>query len=286
MEDILSLLNNRERAALFWIAFVLLLALGSKPLRSSALSIAKTLFARQILVVLGSMVGYVSLVVFISHQLGLWNLGMVKETVIWFFGPALVMVFNYNQANKDASFFKKTVVASLKILVALEFLINFYVLHIAIEIVLVPILVALGALLAYSETSEEYTSVKRPMEYLMAVFGLSLLAYAVTRLIVDFESFASVDTLRLFALPIVLTLLFLPFVYALAVYTAYEAIFVRIRLWITDTELAHYTRRQVLRACLFRLSRVNRFANEYAVRLSTVKSQPDAAKLISDFRGP
>jgi hypothetical protein len=284
MEEILGLLDNREKAWLIWIAFGLILVLRSKNFPSSLVSVVKTLLSKQILIVLAAMVGYVSLEVCVFHRLGLWDFGMVKATVVWLLGQALVMVFNHNRAHKDASYFKRTVLASLKVALVLDFLVNFYVLPIFLEIALVPILFLVAAMLELSKTREEYIRVRHLMQYVMAAIGFSLLGYATARLIGDVDSFASVDTLRLFALPIVLTLLFLPFVYALAVYTAYETIFVRIKLWVADTELARYTRRRVLRACLFRLSRVNRFANEYAVRLSTVKSQSDTIKLISDFR--
>jgi hypothetical protein len=164
-------------------------------------------------------------------------------------------------------------------------LINLYVLHILAELLLVPSLFSVAALFAVSDTKQEYAPVKRLVQFIMGATGLSLLSYAVARLAGDPESFASVDNLRLFLLPIVLTVVFLPFIYGLAIYSGYEQIFVRAKIWVTDIDLASYTRRQIFRACLFRLSRVNRFASRYAVRLSTVKSESDVSRLIADFQG-
>ena len=285
MEEILSVLNNRERAALVWIAFGLVLALRSKGIRSSLVLVAKILLSRPIFTVIAAMVGYVSLVVFGFRRLGLWDFGMVKDTTIWFLGSAFAMVFNHEQAHKDASYFKRTLLASLNVLVLVEFLINFYVLNIFIELlVVVPVLFFGAALLAFSKTREEYAPARRLMEPVMAIVGFSLLAYAVARLMGDVTSFVAVENVKRIVLPIALTVLFLPFLYALAVYSAYDGISIRVKIWITDSELARYTRREVFNACLFRLSRVNRFMKDYAARLPTIKSKSDATKLIADFR--
>jgi hypothetical protein len=284
MEDILSVLNNRERAVAFWVALGLIVGLRSKGIRSSLVSLAKAALCRPILTVVAAMVGYVSLVVLGFDWLALWDFGMLKDSVIWFLGSALVMVFNHEEALKDTSYFKKKLLASLTVLVVVEFLVNFYVFHILLELFLVPVLFFSAALLAYSKTRPEYALVKRGMEFVMGMAGFSLLAYATARLAADPTSFAAAENVKRFFLPIALTVLLLPFTYTLAVYSAYDGISLRVRLWIKDSELARYTRRQVFNACLFRLSRLNRFTREYAARLPTVKSRSDATKLIADFR--
>ena len=285
MEDIIAVLNNREKAMLIWLAFGLALALRSKDIRSSLVSIAETLLSRPILTILAAMAGYASVVVFFSYRFGLWDFRMTKDTAIWLLGPAIVMVFNHDKARTEPSYFKKMLLANLKVVLVVEFLVNFYVFNILVEaLVVLPLLFFLGVSLAVSQAKEEYARVGRLVQSFMGLIGLLLLFYALARLVGDFNSFASVATLKSFVLPPALTVLFLPFIYGLAVYTAYELIFMRITLRITDTKLARHTRRQVLRACLFRLSRVNHFANEYAPQLSTIKSQWDATNLISDFK--
>jgi hypothetical protein len=285
MEEVLAALDNREKAILVWIAFGVIVALRSKGIRSSLVVVAKTAASRPILAVLAAMVGYISLIVFACHRSGFWNLSMVKDTVYWLLGSALVMVFNHDQANKDTNYFKNALLANLRMVLVLEFLVNFYVFNIFIELVLVPVLFFTTALLAYSRIKKEYAPVEHLMEFVMAVVGFSLLTYAVARFMGDVTSFVSAATLKRFVLPIALTVLFLPFIYALAVYSGYDNISIRVKLWISDSELARHTRRLVFGACLFRLSRVNRFVNDYAGRLATVRSKSDATKLIADFRG-
>jgi len=283
MQDVLAALDNREKAIIIWVAVLLACVFAATGVRSLA-SILRIVISRQILSVLIAMVAYVSLIVFVAYRQGLWDFGMMKDTLVWLLGPALVLVFNSPEANRHPDYFRKTLLASVRVILVLEFVTNFYVLPIYAELVLVPVLFCLGAVLAVSETKAEYAPVKRLLQYLLGAIGLSLLGYAVARAAGDPDSLASADTLGLLLLPIALTVLFVPFLYGLAIYSGYENIFVRTKIWITDSEVASYTRRQVFNACLFRLSRVNRFMNDYVSRLPTVKSKSDASNLLAQLR--
>lgn len=283
MHDVLATLDNREKAIIIWVAVLLAFVFATSGIRSLA-SILRIILSRQILSVLIAMVGYVSLIVFVAYRLGLWDFGMTKDTLVWLLGPALVMVFNSAEANRDARYFSKTLLTNLRVILVLQFLLNLYVFPIYVELALVPTLFLTAAMLAYSERKTEYAPVKRLMQYIMGAIGLSLISYFATRVVGDVHSFASADTLRLFLVPITLTALFLPFLYGLAIYSGYESIFLRMKIWITDSELARYTRLQIFAACLFRLSRVNAFMNDYVRRLPTVKSKSDASNLLAQFR--
>jgi hypothetical protein len=282
MQDVLAALDNREMAIIIWSAVLLAFVVATSGVQSLA-SILRIILSRQILSVLITMVGYVSLIVFVAYRLGLWDFGMMKDTLVWLLGPALVLVFNSPEANWDPDYLRKTLLASVRVILVLEFVINFYVLPIYAELVLVPVLFCLGAILAVSKTKPKYAPVKRLLQYLLGAIGLSLLGYAVARAAGDAHSLASADTLRFLLLPAALTALFVPFLYGLAIYSGYENIFVRTKIWIIDTELASYTRRQVFNACRFRLSRVNTFTNDYAAKLPTLKSKSDASNLLAQF---
>jgi hypothetical protein len=283
MQDVLAALDNREIAIIIWAAVLLAFVVATSGVRSLA-SILTIILSRQILSVLIAMVGYVSLIVLVAYRLGLWDFGMMKDTLVWLLGPALVLVFNSPKANKDPDYLRTTLLASVRVILVLEFVVNFYVLPIYAELLLVPALFCLGAMLAVSTAKPKYAPVKRLLQYLLGAIGLSLLGYAVARAAGDPHSLASADTLGLLLLPIALTVLFVPFLYGLAIYSGYDNIFVRTRIWITDSELASYTRRHVFNTCRFRLSRVNTFTNDYAGKLPTLKSKSDATNLLAQFR--
>ncbi len=101
----------------------------------------------------------------------------------------------------------------------------------------------------------------RLLNRVVAIIGWALLAYGATRVAADPGSFASVETARAFAIPLLLMLSFLPFVYALAVYANLDNIRAELR-WILgeDIVLYRYARRRVLLTTGLRLRSVLRAA--------------------------
>lgn len=76
--------------------------------------------------------------------------------------------------------------------------------------------------------------------------GLVLIGVALYRAVADVYAFATFQTLGDFLLPILLSALYLPFVYAWALFLAYEMLFARIGIHNQDRQLARYLKRRVL----------------------------------------
>ncbi len=281
--EFLPLLNNREEAVVAWLAIALVLAVVNSNVRSAISSVIKAFLAPPIVFAWSCMAVYVGVVVLLLYFIGYWDLSLMKDTVTWFGGPAMVLFVSQGKAHEDPDYFKKTLIKLLSLTVIVEFAVNLYVFSFWIEMFLVPLSVALGALLAVSTTKPEYEPSKHLFQSALNVLGLVILGYTVVMIAVHFSSFATQDTLREFILPATLTIAFIPFIYVLALYSGYEDIFVRVGIWITDRELAGYTRRRILLACGLSLGRVRMFMHEYTRKLPTVRSKGDAKRLVSEF---
>src|SRR5690606_18486504 len=79
------------------------------------------------------------------------------------------------------------------------------------------------------------------------VVGLAIFAYTLTKVVADFANFASLATLRDFYTPVLLSLLFVPFIFVMHIVVSYENAFVRLRFLIEDDKLRRYMK---LRAML------------------------------------
>src|SRR4030042_3669955 len=108
MQDVFAALDNREKAIIIWVAFFLISVLTMRGVPFSLSSILRITLSRPVLVVLVAMVIYVSSLVFFAHGLGLWDFSLMKDTLIWLLGPALIMVFNSAEANRDARDVRQT----------------------------------------------------------------------------------------------------------------------------------------------------------------------------------
>ena len=69
--------------------------------------ILKSLASPPLLLPLLGLLGWIALEIWAGGKLGLWNTGLVPNTVVWTVGTALVLYFNVNQAAEDSLFFAK-----------------------------------------------------------------------------------------------------------------------------------------------------------------------------------
>lgn len=237
--------SNRELAITIWILLATIWALSQHKIRKSLFNLIKAFFAWKLAISYVLMFSYITIMLLSLNALGIWQLTHFPNTVLWILCIAFVMLFEYSKAN-DPNFFKNTVKDNLKVLIALEFIINLYVFNLWIELILVPIFAILGGMIAIAETDEKYATVKTLLNYIMAIFGLSFTIYSLYMMVVDFKHFVTLENFENFYLPILLTIMFLPFIYLAALYTSYESLFVRLQFFIKDSTLLRYVKKKTL----------------------------------------
>jgi hypothetical protein len=173
-------------------------------------------------------------------------------------GSAFVTFFNINKAAEDEHYFKNVILDNIKFILILEFIINFYSFSLVIELVVIPIITLIVMLSTYAGLKQEYKRVKTFLDYVLGIFGLCLLVFTFRELIMGFQNFTTVKNLRDFFLPLMFSVVLLPFVYIMALYMQYEMFFVRIDIANTNSDLIKYAKRKVLIACNFNLSKINK----------------------------
>jgi hypothetical protein len=304
------MLNNREWALIIWaeLAFVLILSRGRYRravysfLRVHLTPIIATLVTPVLLVPLLVVVGNVVLLCALMSRIGLWDAALLKDTVYWFFGPALAFFFRLEQAQRDPHAFHRAAISILKFTLVLEFLVNFYVFSIPVEFVLQPLFLMLVLLELVSGTKAEFASAKRLVERLSAFIGILLVIYVSRQLIVGWEDVDLAGSAREIVLPIWLSLGITPLMYGLTLYVSYDWLFRRVAVgvdgrwsrWRTrlailscrmlrSTEVASlppFWLGQLAESSSFRDARVTVFAARDAVRESARQERLQRARLI------
>ncbi len=285
MESFINIFNNREKALIVWILIVLVCIVVSKSFRPPFLSVLKALFARKIAIAMFVMLAYISLVVFAAYKLHVWDISLLKDTIIWGLGTAFIMFMNYDKANTERKYFQKVLLDNVKLVVLLEFIINLYIFNFVVEFLLVPVLFVITAMLVVSGTKQEYKPTKKLLQFVLAIYGISLIIFALVQVIGDFKDFATIYNLKDFLLSPLLTVSFLPFIYLLALYATCESLFTRVDIFLKDQnkELIRFTKRQILRACLFNLKKIQRFSKSYSSQLMSIKNKSDIVRLTRQF---
>ncbi len=276
-----SELNNREISIIIWIVIFSIWALTQKKVRAASVSVIKAFFAKKFVYGYLLMFFYIVMIIYPFYFLGLWGVFWIKNTILWIICIAFIMLMQFSKAT-DKNYFINSVKHNSKILIVLEFIINLYVFSLWIELLLVPFSALIGGMIAIAETDEQYKSVKKLLDFVLSFMGIVFVAYALYKVSTDFGSFASKKTLVDFSLPILFTIMFLPFIYLIALYSNYETLFLRMPFFIENQGVLSYSKRKILLSFGFNLKAVNRWGSHFNSLL--IKEKKDIDEAIKEFK--
>lgn len=265
---------------LLWIVVALLWLLSKEHTRKLLFNLLKAFLNWKILLIFLLMIAYVSIELVIFNKIHLANRYLIKDVIFWLFGSAFVILININEANSDKKFFRKMIIDNLKLIVVAEFIINFYTFNFFVEMVLVPLIFFLMAMSTIAGTEKKFGLVKKIMDFSLTSVGIIIIAYAFIGLINHSSDLASFDNLRAFVLPPALTILYVPFIYLLALFMAYEILFVRLdSLLHHNKSLIALVKKKIILSFHIKLKKLNQFSSNCAKEFLTFKNEND----VDDF---
>lgn len=267
--------DNREWALVIWLLVVLVFVLGSKRIRPSVVGAIGAFLHPKVFGFFLAMAAYVTGLVYLLRLFHIWTTDLAGATVFWFFGPATVLLFRLSDQKYERRFFRHTVLELFSFTVIFEFLVNAFPLNLLAEIVLVPVLVLLGGLVAVASTKSEYKQVRGCLTGVTVAAGLSFLGYAIYRIATDLDAFATLGTAREFFVPLLLTVGLVPFLYGAAVIFAYGTMLAFLRWKLDNDGLYRYARKKALLSARLRLRTVRALRKDYAARLVDTSSRED-----------
>jgi hypothetical protein len=266
-----------------WIGGSLLFALTKRDIRSSVGGLLKLVFTSFFLggVILAA-VAYATVTVLALRQLGYWERDMTRVALLWFIGFALVALFSTK--NVDTSYYRHLVLHNLGLAVVVEFVANLYTFPLPVELVLVPMAFLLAGTQAYAAIKPQFAAVRKVTASSLSVLGLLSLAYSISYVINNFEAVATAEKIKEFALPLVLTICFVPFLVGVRYFTVWQTMLHMIRFGLRDNDrLYRFTRRAIIRTCGPHLGKAQLFESEFRGRLLGAASKRDVSKVIDEF---
>jgi hypothetical protein len=275
--------TNREIAVLAWGLVGLVYAI--RIAGPSILSLLQAFFVRHIVTAIAGMALYTVGILAVLSRVGLWEVSLLKDTIVWFTLSALVsMADAVRKGPENPRFFREVLLDNLKLVIVLEFVLDTFVLPLALELVLVPLAFFLGAMQAVAGTKPEYESVGKLFGCLISGLGLGLLVYAMVELIRGFGQFGTVDTLKEFALAPLLTIMSIPFLFGLSLYVAYEGLFMRLPVFLKDhPDLVRYAKLRALYECRWHLPRLDKLRGRFYADLSDASDRSAVAEVIHRY---
>lgn len=242
----MEILNPREQASLIWIGGVFALLIWKAQAWGLLAGLVRSFCKPIILTVVGLMALWVTGSVWLLARLGLWDLGNLKTTVIWFVAFAMGWMFNVKRWEGDPNENAKAVVREvLGVTTLATFFGEFYTFNLVSELIFVPVVSTIAIIGTFAQGNKEHALVAKVFGGLMSFIGLSLLIYAAWRLFSDLRGFATPQTGREFAVPGLLSLLFIPFMYGLGIWNAYGSVSRILYFTIKDPAVAAFARRRL-----------------------------------------
>ncbi|MBK8483663.1 MAG: hypothetical protein IPL31_04765 [Saprospiraceae bacterium] len=243
MNEIWLVLNNREIAIGIWsILFLILFLFFSKSIRKFFVEAFKLITKKSLLIVLFLFSAYISLEVIILKSIGFWEISFIKDLIFWVVFIALGYLFNFEKF-KNVSYFKQTIKENLKIILIIEYICNSFVFSLSTEMLIFPIMCFLGLMLGILESNLDEINkfnvgtnfkIKKGLYLLLNLYIITIVIYSLVTMLLNLNDVFTYSNLKLFALPIILTIMFLSFIYLLLIKETYHELFLRIDLFIED----------------------------------------------------
>lgn len=261
-------LNNREIASLIWIAAFLgyvFLKDRDGHTADAFKGLLRAFFAPKIIVVLLWAFLWIILCVQALDYVGIWEMSNLKTTLLWVLTFACVTLFDVNRVSEDATYFRKTVKDTIGATVIVTFIAEAYSFPLIVELILIPVLAVMTGIQVLSEKKPEHYSVNKLVSTILASMGLVYIGYGIYMAATDFAAFASWNNLREFFIPIVLSLLFLPYLFFIAVLMSYELTFLGLHWALKDDSLRRYAKFQAMLRFRFDLDGLRRWKRHMGV---------------------
>ena len=259
-------LDARETAATVWAALILgYVAVKSSGFRSSVLSLLKIIFGSILGGLLAVAAAYMTGVVWLLQVIGYWDCPMAKTTVFWFVGTGLVTAFSTKR--KDGYFFR-LVVRNFSAAAIVAYFMNIHPFSLYVWLALFPIVLLLVGSQALAEVDTQYAAAKKPTEALLTVIALAALAFSLAYVVGHLTTLTTGETGKEFFLPFVLTVCFVPLLYAMALFIVSQGMLGMIRFrFAEDVHLYRFARKEIIRACGVSLRRAQLFEERFRGRL-------------------
>jgi hypothetical protein len=275
--------DNRETAALIWLAIIFVWIASKKDLRASVGGVFRTAMHPKILLAIIVMCGYVGLEVSLASKFALWRLDLVKPTLLWL-AAAFAMLLHFDQSVKEPHFYRRAVVETFGVAALLSFFINVAVMSMPVELATQPIIAVLGMLSVFAGHSDEHRRAKKIVDVLLALIGFLLAGYTACELYFTWHQIDTRGLLLQLALPVWLTIGYLPFIYLFSLIANYGMAFAGIN-WATKDRRARWRAKAALITKFhFRARGTHGFSWMVAKQLADAPTLSAARAVIADFQ--
>lgn len=278
-------LNNRELATLIWIVvFIGYVFLKDQDRRTAKalVHLLRAFFAPKIIAVMAWAVLWVVLCIQALHYAGAWEISNLKTTLLWAATFSFVTLLDVGRISEDDTYFRKTARDAVSATAVVTFIAEAYSFPLAAELILIPLLAMVAGVQVFSEKRTVHAPAYKLASTILAMAGATYVGYGLYSAASNFQTFATWGTFQEFLIPIVLSLLFLPYLYIVSVVVSYETNFAAFHWAVKDDALRRYAVVQAITKFRFNLEGLRRWKRHVCVFQPT--SREDIRRSIAEIK--
>lgn len=276
-------INNRELATVIWIVILFTcLFYYHRDVRDSFCNVIKCFFDKKILFVVALSAIWMSIGVFILYKMNAWQWNNIKTTLTWFAFSIVTMIIGVSKAEDKKKYFLSLFKENINISVFLTFVIELYSFSFFIEFIMIPISVLLSVYINYNVLSKDNVKVRLLINIAFVFWVVAYFLHSIYLSISLFNTdWLLINLIELF-LPVILSLIFIPFLYILSIYMEYERVFSSLKIHFNNDELFKYAKKLSLKSFKLNVDYLRRWNRN--IRLNQVTSKVDLEKSVCDIK--
>ena len=277
----MEVFSTRELVFIIYLTILAFWVIAKKSIRDSLFDLIKFALSPKLLVPFTILIFYSSIIIYILHCLSLWDLAYIKDIILWILFSGVPVCFNSINSSVEDHYFKHMITDNITFAVLAEFFIATFPFNFLIELILQPVFIALISIQIRSKYREEYRAVTN---YFLSIFSLIIIGHIIIQVFKEYTQFNFIQTAITLALPLILSILYLPFAYFLALYSTYEILFLRMKSKLAHNKLTFAHIYKVILACKFSYTKICRFTKESIKEMYVSMPETNFDLIISRFK--
>jgi len=269
----LDILNTREWALVSWFALLLIGLFCNTKTRQYLKEFSKVSVPGKVQVLIAVMMCYIVAEVVVLRLLHLWDTSQLKNTIVWVITVAFLSLINIKKARQDKKYYKETIKDLFTFAAIIEFLGGVHTLNYGIELFLAGIGGILPLCIYFAGKEPKYKDAELLLNKIFRTLGIIVFVSSVVGIINDFAAFRTVATLFDFFIPVLLSMLFLPFIYLLVLFMDYEDGVIGLETALKGTDLFPFAQKLAIKHFHLRTGRFVRWKNSLLIHPVTTKQQ-------------
>lgn len=280
-----EMFSTREIALGIYLFLLIFYIFINKKVRSSAIVLMKVALRRQLLVPFCIIWVYAIIFIYTVSNIELWNWYYIKDVLIWVIFMGIPICFKAIDRNTDNRYFFNIIFNNFKFIAIVEFLISNFTFALWIELLLQFILLLVYMMQAIAERKEEYKPAKKLIDIVIAIISLFIIIATFKIALNTYSEHNISEYVISFIIPVVLSIIYVPVAYMMAIYSRYEMLFIRMKFKEPKTKkIIRQHRLAVIKNCRLSIKRIIKFERTYMPKMYVNMNQEEFEKILYDFK--